>query len=100
MANRLLLSAAFTSVYHFCFGASMKQEASWTCLRILLVVFVVSIVSVVFAQQAAAATYYLSPSGLDSNSGAYSSPWKTFGFALPRLRPGDTLILKDGTYTP
>jgi hypothetical protein len=26
------------------------------------------------------------------------SPWATFAFAMSRLRPGDTLILKDGTY--
>lgn len=45
------------------------------------------------------ATYYLSPSGSDSNNGTSVAPWKTFSFALPRLQPGDTLILKDGTYT-
>ena len=46
------------------------------------------------------ATYYLSTSGSDSASGASSSsPWKTFSHALPRLSPGDTLILANGTYT-
>src|SRR5262249_15293092 len=37
--------------------------------------------------------------GSDSNSGITSSPWKTFSFALSKLKPGDTLVLKDGTYT-
>ena len=45
-----------------------------------------------------AGTYYISPSGSDSNSGTSSSPWKTFGFAIPKLRAGDTLILRNGVY--
>jgi hypothetical protein len=44
-------------------------------------------------------TFYISPTGSDSNSGtSSSSPWKTFAFAIPQLQPGDTLILMDGTY--
>jgi hypothetical protein len=47
-----------------------------------------------------AATYYLAPTGADSNAGTSSSaPWKTFKFALPKLKPGDTLVLRNGTYT-
>lgn len=45
-------------------------------------------------------TYYIAPSGLDTNSGTSDlNPWKTFDFALPKLNPGDTLLLMDGTYT-
>ncbi len=52
------------------------------------------------AKDAPAMTYFLSPSGVDSNAGtSASSPWKTFNFAVPQLQPGDTLILMDGTYT-
>ncbi len=47
-------------------------------------------------------TYYLSPAGSDSNGGtSASSPWKTFARVFNNsrvLRPGDTLILLDGTY--
>jgi hypothetical protein len=44
--------------------------------------------------------YYISPTGLDSNSGkTFSQPWKTFPYAIPLLNPGDILVLKDGTYT-
>src|SRR5262245_38290764 len=47
-----------------------------------------------------AATYYMSPAGADSHPGTSdASPWKTFGYALPRLRAGDVLLLMDGTYT-
>lgn len=55
---------------------------------------------VVFAASANAATYYIAPSGSDGSAGSsVSTPWKTFAYAIPRLNPGDTLILKDGTYT-
>ncbi len=43
--------------------------------------------------------FYISPTGSDSNIGTSDRPWKTFAFAIPKLRPGDTLILKNGTYT-
>src|SRR5262249_33844082 len=45
-----------------------------------------------------AATYYLSPSGADSQPGTSASPWKTFAFATSKLQSGDTLIVRDGTY--
>src|SRR5579885_2163922 len=46
------------------------------------------------------AIYYISPKGANSNSGmSPSSPWKTFIYAIPRLKPGKTLILLDGVYT-
>lgn len=45
-----------------------------------------------------AATYYLSPSGNDLNAGSDSSPLKTFAAAFKKLVPGDTLLVKDGTY--
>lgn len=45
-----------------------------------------------------AATYYLSPTASDANSGTSASPWQTFTKAWSVMAPGDTLILKDGTY--
>jgi hypothetical protein len=52
-----------------------------------------------FPANASAAVYYISPNGSDFNSGTSFSPWKTFTTAIPRLQPGDTLLLKNGTYT-
>lgn len=47
--------------------------------------------------------YYLSPGGNDSNSGnTAAAPWRTFGKVLNSsriLKPGDRLVLLDGTYT-
>lgn len=58
------------------------------------------IVILCLASNVHAARYYISPSGNNAGAGDSGSPWKTFGFAIPKLNPGDTLILKDGTYTP
>lgn len=46
-----------------------------------------------------AATYYLSPTGSDSNPGTAASPWRTFQKAASAVRAGDTVIVSDGTYT-
>ncbi len=54
-----------------------------------------------FAGTAHAATYYIAPSGSDSNNGTSpSSPWKTFSYALSSSRAwcGNTLVLLDGPY--
>jgi len=48
-----------------------------------------------FAQ---AATYYLSPTGSDANPGTYTQPFRTVAKGVQAAKPGDTLILKDGTY--
>lgn len=46
-----------------------------------------------------AATYYISPSGNDGALGtAITTPWKTFAYAVPKLKPGDVLVLLDGTF--
>lgn len=44
-------------------------------------------------------TYYVSPSGSNSNNGSVSSPWATPGYASRQLNPGDTLIILPGTYS-
>jgi hypothetical protein len=41
---------------------------------------------------------FLSPTGNNSDDGTQLHPWKTFKWALPRLQPGSTLTLLDGTY--
>lgn len=45
-------------------------------------------------------TYYVSPSGNNSNNGrSTQTPFKTLPHALSALSAGDTLIVMDGTYT-
>ena len=46
-----------------------------------------------------AKTRYISAVGQDSGGGTATRPWRTFDFAVARLNPGDTLLLKDGVYS-
>lgn len=45
------------------------------------------------------ASFYISPTGSDSNPGTAAAPWKTFAFAVKQVRPGQELVVLDGTYT-
>ena len=42
--------------------------------------------------------FYVSPNGSDANPGTEAQPWRTLMSALPRLRAGQTLYLRGGTY--
>ncbi|MDY6793932.1 MAG: right-handed parallel beta-helix repeat-containing protein [Actinomycetota bacterium] len=44
-------------------------------------------------------TYYVSPSGSDSNPGTGAVPWATPGYGSKQLRPGDTMIIEGGRYS-
>lgn len=45
-----------------------------------------------------AANYYVSPSGLDTNPGTLTSPWKTISKATKTVVAGDTVNVMAGTY--
>ena len=49
--------------------------------------------------QAAGTTYYVSPTGNDSNPGSETSPFRTIQRAANVVNPGDSVIVEDGTYT-
>jgi hypothetical protein len=58
-----------------------------------------SVLISLFAAIAIGQTFYLSPTGLDSNAGTTEAlPWKTFGRAVAMLNAGGTLVLLDGVY--
>ena len=46
----------------------------------------------------AAATYYVSPSGSDTALGTLASPFKTIQRAAGIVNPGDTVLIRGGTY--
>jgi hypothetical protein len=46
------------------------------------------------------ASYYVSTSGSDSNSGTILSPFKTINYGVSKLAAGDLLLVRDGTYAP
>jgi hypothetical protein len=45
-----------------------------------------------------AGTYYVSPSGSDSNPGTQLQPLRSFYSAVKMAKPGDTFIFEDGVY--
>ncbi len=54
---------------------------------------------VFFKLQAIATTYYISPSGSDSGSGSYFSPWRSLSHATSKVRGfGDIIYIQSGTY--
>lgn len=65
----------------------------------LPVIYMFLLFSLFVNGEAMATTYYVSPTGSDSNSGSISAPFKTIQKAADVVKPGDTVIVKDGTYT-
>lgn len=43
-------------------------------------------------------TYYVSPTGSNTNDGSFASPWLTWQYAVDQLAPGDTLYFRGGVY--
>jgi hypothetical protein len=43
--------------------------------------------------------YYISPSGNDSNDGSLEHPWRTVSNAWRKSGGGDTVLMREGTYT-
>jgi len=51
------------------------------------------------AGPAAATTYHADPErGDDAGEGTPARPWRSLAASIPRLRPGDSLVLRGGTY--
>jgi hypothetical protein len=53
--------------------------------------------AVALAGPARATTYHCAPGGSDNDDGI-RSPWRTLQHAASEVRPGDTVLLADGTY--
>jgi len=65
-----------------------------TAVFALTSVFVIEPADPALAGQA----YYLAPGGSDAQPGTADKPWASFTYALTRLRPGDSLIVRGGEY--
>jgi hypothetical protein len=71
----------------------MKHRQAFCAATVLAALFCVSNVG--------AATYYVSPTGSDSNNGtSASSPYQTIPKAAGRTKPGDTVYVMSGSYGP
>ncbi len=75
---------------------SIKKKLS---LKNLLFVFVLIFSCFSYKVDAAGNIYYVSPSGVDTNAGSSTAPFKTIQKAANVVNAGDTVIVKDGTYT-
>jgi len=62
--------------------------------RIIITLIQVFIVTLVYSQN----SYYVSPTGNNSNNGSISTPWETIQYGVNQLNPGDTLFIRGGTY--
>lgn len=58
------------------------------------------ILTLLIAGPTQATGYYISPDGSDAALGTETAPWLTWNHALAQLNAGDTLYVKDGTWTP
>jgi parallel beta-helix repeat protein len=47
---------------------------------------------------AAGNTFYVATSGADSNNGSSTRPWRTLQHAVESIVPGDTILVRSGTY--
>jgi hypothetical protein len=72
---------------------ALLKRSRFAILSALLATLVLG-VSPIFA-----ATYYMATTGASSNSGTSQSPWATLTDSFQHMSSGDTLIIKDGTYT-
>ena len=50
------------------------------------------------AGTASAATFYVATNGNDLNNGSATSPWATLQHAVETIAPGDTIVVRSGTY--
>lgn len=69
-----------------------------TVIYKLIILILSGLFTIITPQFIHAATYYLSPSGNDSNPGTQSKPFATFSRAFSQMSGGDTLYIMDGTY--
>lgn len=70
------------------------KKSNYIVIWLFLLFFLFLIV-----REVSATTYYVSPTGNDSNSGSTSAPFRTIQRAAYIVEPGDTVIVKNGTYT-
>jgi parallel beta-helix repeat protein len=77
----------------------MNLRTRFTQVRAWLVPAMMIAAPLLSASAAEAATYYVSTSGNDTNAGTQDSPWRTLRYAAARLGAGDTLFIRQGTYS-
>lgn len=67
-------------------------------IRLVTMATIVGLSGVVGSEAAYGETYYVAPSGSDRGKGTADAPWQTLLHAVNQLAPGDTLIVRPGSY--
>ena len=61
-------------------------------------VFILFLISCVKEEFIDATSYYVSPTGSDTNTGTITAPWRTWYYGINKLVAGDILYIRGGTY--
>ncbi len=83
-------------MYHGFYGFKKNTKISLLVLATMCLLGVSSLL--LSPATAAGSTFYVSPSGSDASVGSSSAPFKTLQAAVSKLKPGDTLNVKSGSY--
>ncbi len=67
-------------------------------MKIRLTLLLVALAVTCLCGSAFATTYYIATTGNDGNPGTEALPWATLQKAADTLLPGDTALVKPGTY--
>lgn len=67
-------------------------------LMAICMVLTLGMACMAFPASAAGNTYYVGVGGNDGNSGTSSAPFQTIAHAVSIVGPGDTIVVKNGTY--
>ncbi len=85
--------------FHYCYDDNVQtpnllKHILVSCLAIAIFLALPSVINA----QVFASTFYVAPSGSDSNQGTELAPWRTIQHAATVMQAGDTTIIRGGTY--
>lgn len=80
--------------------AAIKEMKSFNRSRTLLLLYCGLLTALMNCAQAEPATtsYYVAPYGNNNNPGTIDKPFATLSKAVSIVKPGDTILMRDGTY--
>jgi hypothetical protein len=67
-------------------------------MKYLYKIFIITVFLVMTHTAHAARVFYVSGTGNDNNIGDSVNPWHTINISVGKLKPGDTLYIKEGVY--
>ena len=77
---------------------SMESDRKNTAIFKNIIFFCICCVANIHSSEVLAAKYYVSPSGDNNYQGTLTSPFKTITYGVSKLKAGDILYVRTGTY--